>query len=136
MDRAVAEMLHQFHTRPGVDCVHPDQPTVDVPGVLARVEFIEEEVRELRAAVEAGDLVKVADGLADITYAVYGTAWRCGINLDPVVVEVHRSNMTKTPAPGDGKAVKGPGYSPPDIAGVLARQYPRKVGAPPAGVPT
>jgi predicted HAD superfamily Cof-like phosphohydrolase len=115
-------MLDEFHRRPGVDCFQPPEPTVTVPGALQRVEFIEEETRELREAVEAGHIVKVADALADIAYAVYGTAWRFGIPLDAVIAEVHRSNMTKTASPGDGKAIKGPGYSPPNIAAVLKNE--------------
>lgn len=113
------QMLDEFHRRPGSDCAQPDTPTTDTPGLDQRVGFIEEEVTELRDGIDAGDVVAVADALADITYAVYGTAWRCAIPLDRVLLEVHRSNMTKTPAPGDGKAVKGPGYSPPDITGAL-----------------
>ena len=42
------------------------------------------------------------------------------IPLDDVFAEIHRSNMTKTPN-GTEKPGKGDGYSPPDIAGILAR---------------
>lgn len=117
--RTVAALVNEFHRRPGVDCVQPTHPTVDVPGALDRVAYVEEEARELREAVETGDVVGSADALADLAYVVYGAAWRFGIPLDAVVAEVHRSNMTKTATPGDGKAVKGPGYSPPDVARVL-----------------
>lgn len=119
MAESVADLLHEFHTRPGVDCQQPAVPTVLVEGALQRLAFIEEEVDELRQAVEFGDVTAAADALADIVYAVYGTAWRFGMPLDALVAEVHRSNMTKTPSPGDGKAIKGPGYSRPDIAGIL-----------------
>jgi hypothetical protein len=46
-----------------------------------------------------------------------------GIDLEPVLKEVHRSNMTKRP-PGEtaAKAIKGPDWSPPDIQGELMRQ--------------
>ena len=86
--------------------------------------YIEEEARELREAVEAGDVVATADALADLGYVVYGAAWRFRIPLDAVVAEVHRSNMTKTPTPGDGKAIKGPGYSRPDVARILLDAIP------------
>jgi hypothetical protein len=120
------EMVAEFHQRPGVDCLQPPAPTVALPGALDRVGYVEEEVRELREAVEAGDVVSTADALADLVYVVYGAAWRFAIPLDAVVREVHRSNMTKDPSPGDGKAIKGPNYEPPDIGRVLtvAAQHP------------
>ncbi len=51
-------------------------------------------------------------------YVVYGSALRVGIDLDTLLAEVHRSNMTKTPA-GDGKAIKGPNYEPPALSWLL-----------------
>jgi hypothetical protein len=114
-----AALLAEFHARPGVDIQAPPEPTLDVPGLDQRQGFLEEEVRELGEASAAGDLIAFADALADITYVVYGTAWRTGIPLDAVVGEVHRSNMSKTATPGDGKAIKGPGYFRPDVAAAL-----------------
>lgn len=119
-ERSPSHLLAEFHTRPGVDCAQPPAPTLDVPGLDARLRYIREETNELSDAIADGDLIAAADALGDIAYVVYGAAWRMGVDLDAVVVEVHRSNMTKTPSPGDGKAIKGPGYSPPDIAGALA----------------
>ena len=106
-----------------------DSPTVAVGAaqVELRLALIEEEVGELAAAARAGDLVGVADALADIVYVAYGTAHVYGIDLDAVLDEVHASNMTKLGADGrpirraDGKVLKGPGYRPPDIAAVLGR---------------
>ncbi len=89
--------------------------------------LIEEEVDELRAGARDGDLVEVADALADIVYVAYGTAHVYGIDLDAVLDEVHASNMTKLGPGGrpvrrpDGKVLKGPDYRPPDVNGVLAR---------------
>ena len=102
-------------------------PTVDVGAdqVELRLALIEEEVGELAEAARAGDLVGVADALADIVYVAYGTAHVYGIDLDAVLDEVHASNMTKLGADGrpirraDGKVLKGPDYRPPDIAAVL-----------------
>jgi predicted HAD superfamily Cof-like phosphohydrolase len=111
-----AGLVRQFHGHVGA-AVRPS-PTVAVSGAIRRCEFIEEETRELRAAVEAGDIVGVADALGDLVYVVYGAALHFGINLDAVVQEIHRSNMTKSPA-GDGKAVKGPRYEAPAIGDLL-----------------
>ena len=106
-----------------------DMPTADVGAdqVALRLALIQEEVGELAEAASAGDLIGVADALADIVYVAYGTAHVYGIDLDAVLDEVHSSNMTKLGADGrpirraDGKVLKGPGYRPPDIAAVLAR---------------
>ena len=95
--------------------------------VQLRQALIEEEVAELADAATRGDLIGVADALADIVYVAYGTAHVYGIDLDAVLDEVHASNMTKLGADGrpvrrpDGKVLKGPTYRPPDIAAVLRR---------------
>jgi len=87
-----------------------------------------EEVGEFVAASEKGDLVGIADALADIVYVVYGTALTYGIDLDAVLREVHRSNMSKLGRDGkplireDGKVVKSENYFPPDIASILSPQ--------------
>lgn len=60
-----------------------------------RVKLIEEEFNELQTALDQKDIIEVADGLADLLYVIYGTAITCGINLDPIFQEVHRSNMSK-----------------------------------------
>jgi len=103
------------------------EPCAAISGDQAtlRQSLIDEETGELRDAVAAGDIVAIADALADIVYVAYGTACVYGIDLDAVLDEVHASNMTKLGADGlpirrpDGKVLKGPDYRPPDVAGVL-----------------
>jgi len=106
-----------------------DHPTLEVPDAVKQIRcaLIEEEAAEFRAAVEAGDLVEVADAIADLLYVVYGAALTFGVPADEVFWEVHRSNMTKLGEDGlpiyrdDGKVLKGPNYSPPDLLPILAR---------------
>ena len=80
---------------------------------------------ELQEALAARDIVATADALTDIAYVVYGMAAEFGIDLDACFDEVHRSNMSKLGADGrpihreDGKVVKGPNYTPPDLRKVL-----------------
>jgi predicted HAD superfamily Cof-like phosphohydrolase len=107
-------------------------PSADIDQVLAslRVALLEEEVGEFVAASERQDLVGIADALADIVYVAYGTALTYGIDLDAVLHEVHRSNMSKLGSDGkplirdDGKVLKPEGYFPPDIESVLRLQKP------------
>jgi predicted HAD superfamily Cof-like phosphohydrolase len=74
-----------------------DLPTLDVQDQVKelRCALIEEEAAEFRAAVEDGDIVAVADAIADLLYVVYGAALTFGIPAHAVFTEVHRSNMTK-----------------------------------------
>jgi predicted HAD superfamily Cof-like phosphohydrolase len=60
-----------------------------------RIKLIEEEVSELKEAIEKKDFKEVADALSDILYVVYGAGHAFGINLDKTFEEVHDSNMTK-----------------------------------------
>lgn len=117
------EMVTEFHRV----FRHPigERPEWPQKGrVPLRVDLIQEEVDELLEACEGRDIVGVADALADLIYVTYGMALEFGINLDEVIAEVHRSNLTKlftlheaaeavlpeggyflsVPAPGDRKA--------------------------------
>jgi predicted HAD superfamily Cof-like phosphohydrolase len=127
----VAAAVAEFHV--AFDRPRRSQPSIDVERSLEilRISLLEEEVGELVAATQARDLIGIADALADIAYVVYGTALTYGIDLDAVLCEVHRSNMSKLDRDGkpvlrsDGKVLKSEFYSPPDIAGVLQRQISR-----------
>jgi predicted HAD superfamily Cof-like phosphohydrolase len=95
---------------------------------LARQRLLEEEVVELAEAVRAGELPHIAQELADVVYVAYGTAVAYGLDLDAVLAEVHRANMSKLDADGrpllraDGKVIKSDLYRPPEVASVLRRQ--------------
>ena len=72
------------------------------------------------------DVVALADACGDLDYVVEGTRQEFGIDGEPIAVEIHRSNMAKF-GPGshkreDGKVLKPPGWTPPDIAGELRKQ--------------
>lgn len=116
-----------FHRAYGLPIRTAPTAAIGPDQVALRQALIEEEVRELADAARLGDVVGVADALADIVYVAYGTAHVYGIDLDAVLDEVHSSNMTKLGADGrpvrraDGKVLKGPDYRPPDVRGVLAR---------------
>jgi predicted HAD superfamily Cof-like phosphohydrolase len=83
-----------------------------------------EELGETIAAASQNDIVEVADGLGDLVYFVYGMAAKAGIDLDTVVAEIHRSNMTKKGGSKPGRdipfdAYKDDDYEPPQIQEVL-----------------
>lgn len=124
----IADQVREFHLAYQLPVAERPSAELTAQEVALRQALIEEEVAELRQAGDAGDLVGVADALADIVYVAYGTACVYGIDLDAVLDEVHASNMTKLGADGrpvrraDGKVLKGPDYRPPDVAGILSGQ--------------
>lgn len=94
-----------------------------VPRII-RAGFMVEELREVLDALAKADEVELADGLADLLYVVLGTAVQFEIPLQEVFEEVHRSNMSKCGVDERNpllKSGKGATYSPPDVAGALAR---------------
>ena len=70
------------------------------------------------------DMVAFADGCADLDYVTEGARQEFGIDGAPIAAEVHRSNMAKVGGPmrEDGKVMKPPGWTPPDVAGELRKQ--------------
>ena len=131
------QMLREFHATKAIHGgLMPSQPTADIPGWVRdlRMDLLDEEVAELRAAVQQGDIVKIADAIADITYVAVGTAVTYGIPFDAVFAEVHRSNMTKVNTPAKAKPVKGPDYEPPDITAALGVKIQRRGGGVPVTV--
>lgn len=93
-----------------------------------RADLIREELDEFEDAILDADLVGVADALGDLAYVVYGAAVEYGIDLNEVIGEIHRSNMSKLDENGepiyreDGKILKGPGFFEPRLAEKLERQ--------------
>lgn len=127
-------MVQEFHEAMGVkkEIWEPSQSLIDL-----RLNLIDEELTELTKEFYTGYLdfnetpqpntlldyfnkKQVAKELADLLYVVYGTADSFGIDIDRVFAEVHRSNMSKL-VDGkplkreDGKVLKGPNYTPPNL---------------------
>lgn len=97
----------------------------DTKNQVLRVRLIQEELGELDNAFASNNIVEVADAIADLLYVVLGTAVSCGIEIEPVFREVHRSNMTKFidgHLDEGGKWVKGPSYEAANIRPILEQQ--------------
>ena len=60
-----------------------------------RISLIEEELDELKKAINDKDIKEVADALTDILYVTYGAGHAFGIDLDKCFSEVQNSNMSK-----------------------------------------
>lgn len=103
-----------------------DIPVGKIPAIRRpelRMELIREESKELRKAIERGDLVEAIDGMCDLIVVTLGTAVEFGIDLEPFWDEVCRSNMAKVGGEkrADGKQLKPAGWKPPDIKGILKK---------------
>ncbi len=87
-----------------------------------RVNLIEEELKELKHAIENKDLKETIDALTDILYVTYGAGHAFGVDLDKCFEEVQKSNMSKLGEDGkpifneNGKVMKGPKYFKPNIS--------------------
>ena len=87
-----------------------------------RYDLINEELEELKIAMENKDLLEVADALTDILYVTYGAGHAFGIDLDKCFEEVQNSNMSKLDQNGKpmynefGKVMKGPKYFKPNLS--------------------
>lgn len=107
-----------------------ESPVIPEARVQMRLALLEEEVAELRAAAQAGDMVEVLDALCDIQYVLDGTFLEFGLHKlkDRAMAEVHASNMSKLGADGrpvlreDGKVLKGPFFRRPDLTRILAER--------------
>ena len=86
-----------------------------------RYDLINEELEELKDAINKKDIKEIADALTDILYVTYGAGHAFGINLDKCFAEVQSSNMSKLGEDGKpiynekGKVMKGPNYFKPDL---------------------
>jgi predicted HAD superfamily Cof-like phosphohydrolase len=127
MSSSPADLVRDFHRAFGLDA--RDVPSEVSPELAAhRGELLAEEAQEVAEVSVTGPLDRLAHELADVVYVAYGTALVHGIDLDAVIAEIHRSNMSKLGPDGqvsrrpDGKVLKGDHYEAPDVSAVLRRQ--------------
>ncbi|WP_317445763.1 MazG nucleotide pyrophosphohydrolase domain-containing protein [Streptomyces collinus] len=127
MSTSPARLVREFHTAFGLDA--RTTPTEVTPALAAhRGELLAEEAAEVAEVSVEGPLDRLAHELADVVYVAYGTALVHGIDLDDVIAEIHRANMSKLGPGGevarraDGKVLKGEHYRAPDVSAVLRRQ--------------
>lgn len=104
------------------------KPTLlDPSESMLRYELGKEELIEYLEACNNDDLVEITDALTDQLYILLGTMVAHGMQdiIEDVFDEVHRSNMSKLGVDGkpiyreDGKILKGPNFTPPNIAQFL-----------------
>lgn len=123
-------MVAEFHRAFSI----PIEPMPRIPDEVTcglRMRLVQQEYDALKKAFAQQDIAVVAQALAKLLYAVYGTAIACGLDMAPIFREIHRSNMTRVGVQqsADGTWVRPVGYSPPRLEPLLASLAQRQ-GAP------
>jgi predicted HAD superfamily Cof-like phosphohydrolase len=118
--------VYEFHRAFCPEQIGEQPRLLDRATAKLRVDLLDEELGETLTAIDAGYLAGIADGLVDLIYVAIGTAIAFGIDLRPVWDAVHAANLRKAGGPRrvDGKALKPPGWQPPDIKAILTAQPP------------
>ena len=119
------ERVREFHRAFSVE--ENTSPSVLLPmkTQYLRWKLMLEELDELKEAVFQSDAEGVLKELCDLLYVVYGYGAVMGFDVDAAFALVHASNMTKLGVDGkptyrdDGKVMKSPQYTPPDLRGLL-----------------
>ncbi len=118
---SVKKFMQTFGQEVKVKASFPSEKIVSL-----RVDLINEELSELKQAVQKQDIKEIADALTDILYVTYGAGHAFGIDLDKCFKEVQSSNMSKLGSDGKpiyndkGKVMKGPSYFKPDLGKFVA----------------
>ncbi len=131
--------VKEFHEAFGVPVHDCPQVTIAKERALLRAKLIYEEADEtIRAlnciiigdkigghslsqlkALDEFKLAEIADGLADLIYVINGAALEFGIDLEPVLNEVHRSNLSKQWTTEEVEAGIPDGWSAVEIDGMF-----------------
>lgn len=121
----LGEMVAEFNKTYKADdrVVNAQVPTKEQQSTFG--ELIMEEVGELALGFERKDPVEIYDAVLDIIYVTAQQADLYGYPIDIGLAEVHRSNMSKLGEDGkpiireDGKVLKGPNFSQPNLQMLL-----------------
>lgn len=90
------KMVEEFHNTFGAPVLEtPQIPSND--RCELRVSLLQEELNELKEAIENNDLVEISDALSDLQYVLSGAILEFGLGnkFNELFEEVHRSNMSK-----------------------------------------
>ena len=94
---------------------------------VERARFLAEELDEFAVGAGEGDIVKIADALADIIYVALGTAYKMGLPFEEIWRAVQIANMQKvrgqTKRGNKVDAMKPAGWVGPEAAIARAIQY-------------
>lgn len=122
-NKTTLEQVQEFHETYGLP-VENEQTTGSDKTKELRINLLQEELDELKEALENNDPIETLDALIDLQYVLDGAFLSFGFQgvKTDAFNEVHRSNMSKLGEDGkpihregDGKVMKGPNYFKPDM---------------------
>ena len=122
--KTTIEQVQEFHETYGLP-VENEQTTGNEQKKDLRINLLQEELDELKEALQNDDMIETLDALIDLQYVLDGAFLSFGMQDVKMEAfnEVHRSNMSKLGEDGkpirresDGKVMKGPNYFKPDMA--------------------
>lgn len=117
-------MVRKFHERFGV--AYRDEPAeaheVNWPRHTQRLAWITEETIEADEAIVECDVAELADAYLDAIYFALGGLVELGIDGEPLMEAIHSANMRKIKLTNIDKIAKPPGWTAPDIAGLVEAQ--------------
>ncbi len=123
MSKTTLDQVQEFHETYGLP-VEAEKTTGSTQTKELRINLLQEELDELKEALENNDKIETLDALIDLQYVLDGAFLSFGMQdvKEAAFNEVHRSNMSKLGADGkpirregDGKVMKGPNYFKPDM---------------------
>jgi predicted HAD superfamily Cof-like phosphohydrolase len=126
MSKTSLEMVREFHETYNQPI--NNFPTLDNEKVNElRISLIQEELNELKEALDNKNPVEVLDALTDLQYVLDGAYISLGFQYykQAGLEEVHASNMSKLGEDGkpiyreDGKVLKGPKYFKANLEKVI-----------------
>lgn len=96
-DKTNFQKIIEFHKAFGLEYYkkHQEKCFDNTKLIKLRLDLIQEELNELKEAIEKKDFTEVRDAIGDILYVTYGAAASFGINADKDYNIIHKSNMTK-----------------------------------------
>jgi len=118
VEMSTQDLVFLFHEQYGIPIgKFPKLPEDDLRDV--RYTLMDSECEEYFDAEQRDDLAHIVQELADVVTVAYGTALSYGVDLDAVIREVMRANMTKDVNPDGPKPLKGSRFTPAEVEGVL-----------------
>jgi predicted HAD superfamily Cof-like phosphohydrolase len=129
IDQTREAYVSEFHKAMGME----RQARLSVPLLQLRMSLIQEEMLELKQAVDSvcakiwyhkavppSEVAHILKELVDCQYVISGFADAFGLPMQPAFIRVHKSNMSKLEdgkpvKREDGKVLKGKNYTPPNL---------------------
>lgn len=106
----------------------PEVPFFNEVAIATEIPHIRAAFNDYATNSNEGDIRGLTNALVRLIISTYSLAFKIGVDVDDVLEEVQRSNMSKLGEDGlpivraDGKILKGPGFFVPDVAAILTRQ--------------